>query len=171
MKKVTVQILLFFALVPFTALTQTTNPDALLNQMTGNWVLRGTIGGQQIIHDVTTSWVLGHKYLQLKEVSRDKDKIGKPSYEAHVYICWDQPINQYSCLWLDNSGSGGLNSKAVGHANLDDNKLEFIFKHNDEVILHTIFVYNAPAKNWQWQINGEKDGQMQPFADLKLTRE
>ena len=32
--------------------------DSLLDRLAGNWVLRGTIAGQQVVHDVSARWVL-----------------------------------------------------------------------------------------------------------------
>jgi len=38
----------------------TTFTDPLLDRLTGQWVLRGTIHGQQTAHDIDAAWVLGH---------------------------------------------------------------------------------------------------------------
>ena len=45
---------------------------ALLDKLTGTWVLRGTIEGKLTTHDVDVSWVLNHGYLRLHEVSRER---------------------------------------------------------------------------------------------------
>ena len=104
-------------LSPLSALAQqTTAQDSLLDRMVGKWVLQGTIAGSETTHDIIMEWVLGHQYVQLKEVSHEKDMNGNPLYEAIVFICWEQKLNQYSCLWLDNTGNGGLSTQAVGHA-------------------------------------------------------
>ena len=90
--------------------------DPLLDHMTGKWILRGTIDGKQTTHDVVVEWVLGHQYIRLHEVSREKQASGQPAYEAIVFVGWDQPSSQYACLWLDSTGGGGLKGQAIGHA-------------------------------------------------------
>ena len=90
--------------------------DVLLDRMTGKWVLQGSIAGSETTHDVEVAWVLGHQYVRLAEVSREKNSSGRPAYEAIVFIGWDKPSNTYACLWLDSSGGGGLSAQAIGHA-------------------------------------------------------
>ena len=172
MKTILIKILLLIGLTPFSALAQqTTSQDSLLDRMAGKWVLRGTIDGKETTHDINAVWVLDHEYIQLKEVSREKEMNGKPSYEAIVYICWEQKLNRYSCLWLDNTGNGGLAPQAVGHAKSNGDKLEFLFKGSDNSIFHTTFLYDRGTGTWQWLMDGEENGKMQPFARVKLTRE
>ncbi|HUN65772.1 MAG TPA: hypothetical protein VMW43_06680, partial [Bacteroidota bacterium] len=43
--------------------------DSLLDEFAGTWVLRGTIAGKQTTHDVSAEWILGHEYLQFREIS------------------------------------------------------------------------------------------------------
>ena len=62
---------------------------ALLEKMTGHWVLRGTIAKAQTTHDVDAQWVLDKEYIQIHEVSREKDASGKPAYEAIIHVVWD----------------------------------------------------------------------------------
>ncbi|HEX9105800.1 MAG TPA: hypothetical protein VF832_01195, partial [Longimicrobiales bacterium] len=61
-------------------------PDSLLEHMAGRWVLSGTIDRQQATHDVVAEWVLGHEYLRLSEVSRERAAAGGPAYEAIVFL-------------------------------------------------------------------------------------
>src|SRR5688572_4577920 len=41
---------------------QALHADSLFDRLVGNWVLRGTIAGQQTTHDVTFQWMLGRAY-------------------------------------------------------------------------------------------------------------
>jgi hypothetical protein len=170
MKTTLFKIILFTFLIPVSALAQTAVKDSLLERMAGKWLLQGTIEGKETTHDIITEWVLGHEYLQIKEVSHEKDGVGKPVYEAIVYIGVNQTLNQYSCLWLDNTGSGGLNSKAIGYAKGNGNKLEFVFNINQKSIFHTTFVYNRQEDTWQWLMDDEENDKWQSFAKMKLTR-
>jgi len=170
MKTILIKILVFVGLTPLVAFAQqTTSQDSLLNYMVGKWVLQGSIAGMETTHDIISEWVLNHQYIQIKEVSREKDKSGKPLYEAIVYICWEQKLNQYSCLWLDNSGNGGLSTQAIGHAKANGDKIELLFDI-DGSFFHTTFVYNKVTDTWQWLMDAEENGKLEPFARVKLTK-
>ncbi|MCX6170824.1 MAG: hypothetical protein NTX65_15900 [Ignavibacteriales bacterium] len=150
---------------------QTTFQDSLLDQMTGQWVLQGTIAGEETTHDVDIKWVLGHQYIQVHEISRDKNSNGEAMYEAIVFIGWDEKLNQYACLWLDVTGGGGLSAQAIAHAERDSNKMAFLFHGSDNSLFHTTFVYDSDSGTWQWVMDGEENGKLQSFARVKLTRE
>jgi hypothetical protein len=149
---------------------QTTFQDPLLDHMIGKWVLKGTIEGSVTTHDIDAEWVLGHQYVQLHEVSREKDAKGQAAYEAIVFIGWDQPSSQYACLWLDTTGGGGLTGQAIGHAKRSGDEIAFLFKAGDGSLFHTTFAYNKSTDTWQWLMDGEEKGKLQPFARVKLTR-
>ncbi len=145
--------------------------DSLLERMAGKWVLKGTIGGKQTTHDVTAQWVLAHQYLCIQEVSREKDSTGRPEYEATVYIGRDDTTAGFACLWLDNTGGTGLAGHAIGHGRRRGDRIPFLFKGKDGSRFHTTFVYIGQADSWQWVMDGEEGGKLQPFARLALTRE
>jgi hypothetical protein len=148
---------------------QTTFQDSLLERMVGKWVLRGTIAGALTTHDVDVEWVLAHQYLQINEISREKNPQGQPAYEAIVTIGWDQPANQYACLWLDATGGGGLSAQAIGHAKKDGDRIEFLFKGSDGSLFHTAFVYDRSSDSWRWLMDSEEHGDLEPFARVTLT--
>ena len=169
--KTIIKIILLLVLVSFPmSAQQTTFQDSLLDRMAGKWVLQGTIAGKETTHDIIAEWVLGHQYLQLHETSREKNANGEAEYEAIVYIGWDKPSSRYACLWLDVTGGGGLSAQAIGHAKRSGNKMAFLFKGSDGSIFHTTFVYNRGADAWQWSMDNEEKGKLQPFARVKLTR-
>ncbi len=149
---------------------QTSFQDSLLDHMVGTWVLEGTIAGQQTTHDVDFTWVLAHQYLQFHEISRERNADGSPAYEAIVYIGWDQMTNQYDCLWLDVTGGGGLTGQGIGHAKKGGDLLQFLFKSGDGSLFHTTFAYDRADDTWQWLMDAEDKGKLQPFARVKLTR-
>jgi hypothetical protein len=145
--------------------------DALLDQMAGNWVLEGTIGGAELTHDILAEWVLGHQYLRFHEVARETDSTGAPAYEAMVFIGWDEPTSSYACLWLDVTGGGGLSAEAIGHAKPNADELAFVFDTGEGGIIHTTFAYKRDTDTWQWLIDIEKDGECASFAKVTLTRQ
>jgi hypothetical protein len=108
--------------------------------------------------------------MRFTEVSREKDAKGQAAYEAIVFIGWDQASGQYACLWLDTTGGGGLTGQAIGHAKRDGDKIAFLFKGADGSLFHTTFVYDKSSDSWQWLMDGEEGGKLQPFARVKLTR-
>lgn len=171
MKRLGKIILLLVFILPVAAKSQqTTPPDSLLNKLTGSWVLKGTIAGQETIHDVTAKRVLNGQYIQLTEVSREKDGKENPAYEAVVYFCWQEPKKQYFCLWLDNTSNEGISNQVIGQAKQNGDKIELVFKYNDATKFYTTFIYDRNMDSWQWNMDGEEKGKLQPFARVKLTR-
>jgi hypothetical protein len=154
-----------------TSAQQTTFQDSLLDRMSGKWTLKGVIAGQETTHDISVSWILGHQYLQFSEVSHEKNPNGEPAYEALVFIGWDLQLKQYSCLWLDVTGGDGLKGEAIGHAERREDEIAFLFRGSDGSNFHTTFAYNRIKDTWQWLMDGEENGKLQPFARVKLTRE
>jgi len=159
-------------LLPLTATAQQTGlQDALLDFLAGNWVLRGTIAGTEATHDIVSEWVLGHYYLRLHEVSREKSDGGEPVYEAIVFIGRDEASNQYTCQWLDSTGGSGLTAEAFGHAKKSGDDLPFVFELGDGSIIFTTFAYKREDDTWQWLIDVERDGKRTTFARVTLTRQ
>ncbi len=171
MKRLSKIILLLVLMLPTaTRSQQTTQPDSLLNRLTGNWVLKGTIAGQETIHDVNAKWVLNGQYVQLTEVAREKDQKGNPVYEAIVYFCWQEPKKQYFCLWLDNTSNEGISNNVIGEAKHNGDKIEWVFRYGDGTKFYNAFLYDRNTDTWQWNMDGEEKGKLQPFARVKLTR-
>jgi hypothetical protein len=117
-----VMLSLFVSAQPQPASMQTVAPavpdETLLDHLTGNWILHGTIAGKETTHDVDSEWVLNHEYVRIHEVSREKNGAGQPAYEAIVYIAWDAAAKEYLCLWLDSTSGGGL-SGPIAHGKRD----------------------------------------------------
>ena len=149
---------------------QTSFQYSLLDHMVGRWVLQGTIAGKETTHDIVAEWVLGHQYLQFHETSREKNANGGTEYEAIVFIGWDQPSSQYTCLWLDVTGGGGLSAQSIGHAKPNGDEIAFVFKGSDGSVFLTTFMYGRSTNTWHWLMDNEENGKMQPFARVELTR-
>jgi hypothetical protein len=133
-------------------------------------VLNGTIAGQETIHDIDAKRVLNGQYIQLKEVSREKDEKGNPLYDAIIYICWQEAKKQYFCLWLDNTSNEGISNQILGLAKLNGDKIEMVFKFSDTNQFRTSFLYDRDTDTWQWIMDGEENGKLRPFARVKLTK-
>jgi len=145
-------------------------PETLLDHMIGSWILRGNVEGRETTHDVTAEWILGHEYVQIHEVSREKDAQGRPQYEAVILIERNPKSGEYACQWLDSTGGGALFTQVIGHGERDGDKIPFLFKMNDGSLFHNTFVYNSAGDTWQWILDGEEKGKLKPFARLELKK-
>ncbi len=145
--------------------------DELLDHMAGNWVMRGTIGGTQVTHDLVAGWVLGHQYLRFHEVAREVDSEGVPAYEAIVFIGWNESIGRYTCLWLDVTGSGARFPEGTGYAEPAIDELVFVFDTGDDSAIHTTFTYDRESDVWHWLIEIDRGAKHSTFARVSLTRQ
>lgn len=166
-------ILGIVALIALAALStsaqQPPRQDPLLDHMTGNWILQGTVTGTETTHDVDADWVLRHEYVRIHETSREKNAQGQPLYEAIVFIGWDTASSQYTCLWLDTTGGNGLSRDAIGHGKRNGDEISFFFESKDGNF-HTTFAYYKSDDTWRWIMDNDMSGKLSPFARLKLAR-
>jgi hypothetical protein len=153
-----------------TAQNQSLAPLNLLDRMTGSWVLKGTIGGKQVTHDVEAAWVLRREYMQIHEVSREKDADGQPSYEAIIFLSWDPKAGQYTCLWLDSTSGAGLTNGVTRKASPAPNSIPLVFTLSATESIHTTFAYADARDTWRWIIDDITNGKTDRFADVELTR-
>ncbi len=161
----------FVVLVGSTFADQTTFQDSLLDRLIGRWILKGEIARKQTIHDVTSEWVLGHQYVRLHEVSREKDSKGHPAYEASVFIGWDQSSGEYACLWLDSTSSSGFSTEGVGRARRIGEDIPFVFSDtNHQVTFRNTFSYDKQTDSWAWRMDNVRNGKDVPFGRVKLTK-
>jgi len=143
----------------------------LLDRLAGNWVLTGTIGGKQTTHDVHAGWVLRREYLQIHEISREKNANGEPAYEAIILVSWDPKANQYACLWMDSTAGGALTSPVTCRATpAADDSIPFVFTLSPTESLHTTFAYRRATDQWRWTIDDQTNGKTDRFADVALSR-
>ncbi len=141
----------------------------LLDHLAGKWVLRGEITGQETTHDVEAGWVLDHHYLEIHEVSREKNQNGKPQYQATIYIGWNEPTKQYAAVWLDTYG--GISPGSIGIADPKENELTFVFRdEKGSVTFRNAFFYDGEGNSWVWRMDNVEGGVSKPFARLTLTR-
>lgn len=152
------------------AQNQSPDPVKLLDRLAGIWILQGTIAGKQTTHDVQARWVLRHEYLELHEISREKEAGGEPAYEAIVLFSWDSKANQFACLWLDSTAGGALTSQTVCRATPSGNSIPFIFSISPTESIHTTFAYHPATDTWQWLIDDESNGKTDHFANVSLSR-
>jgi hypothetical protein len=162
--------LALFAFVATPVQAQSVQPDSLLNRLVGTWVLRGTISGEQVVHDVTCKWVLGAGYVEIHEVSRQKTPGGTPAYEAIVYVGRDPKTRMYSVLWLDNTAFGAFAPAGTGHGMAAGDSIPFVFGGPPTDRILNTFVFRRATDTWEWHIDNEGPGGRRVFARVTLTR-
>jgi hypothetical protein len=145
--------------------------DRLLDHLVGRWVLSGTIAGKNTTHDVSAERVLRNGYVRIHETSREVDAKGAPAYEAIVFISFDSTSGDYSCLWLDSTGNGGLSAEAIGHAKASTNTIPFIFKdQGGHLSFENTFSYDKATDTWSWELNNVQNGKREPFGRVRLVK-
>jgi len=142
----------------------------LLDQLAGSWLMKGTIDGKAVTHDVSAEWILSREYLQIHELSREKNDKGGPFYEAMILIEWDTKRKQYACLWLDTTSGGGLSGEGLGRAMEAGDSIPIVITIGGREAIHTTFAYERAADAWHWTIDDVSKGKPERFADLRLTR-
>lgn len=146
-------------------------PEPLIDKLTGDWVMTGTIGAEQVVHDVKGDWILGRRYLRIHEVSREKEGDGGPVYEAWIHIAWDGANAEFVVMWLDNTGTTNFSADGVGHGRPDGDRIPFAWRLADGSGIHNTFAYERASDTWTWTIdNVDKSGNSSPFARVSLRR-
>lgn len=146
------------------------SPRSLFEHMAGRWVLRGTIDQQQTTHDVDAGFILNRGYVQIHEVSREKDAKGAPAYEAFVTIAVDTATGEFAALWLDNTATGLFMPDGVGRAKASGDSIPFLFGSGQNAF-HNTFIYSPSTDSWRWIMDNESNGKLQPFARVTLTKQ
>ena len=159
--------LIAFCAAPVSA-QQATFTDPLLDRLVGHWVLNGQMDKGETTHDISAEWVLAHQYLELHEVSRDKNEDGAPAYQATVFIGWDAKLKVYDCVWLDDYGS--ISTQSLGYATPSGDSIAFVFQDRDDANkFHTTFTWRKDG-TWAMDMDAEADGKLLPFARTVLAR-
>ena len=146
--------------------------EALMDHMVGEWLMTGTIAGEQVTHDVDAEWILGRRYVRLHEVSRERDEDGGLAYEAWIHVAWDAENEEYVVMWLDNTGTTNFAAEGVGHGKPDGVRIPFVWSFADGTGIHNTFEYDPEGDTWSWTIdNVDESGRAVAFARLHLERQ
>lgn len=149
----------------------TSKPDSVLDKLEGEWVMTGTIAGEEVTHDVYVDRILKRQYLRIHELSREKEADGQPAYEAWIHIAWDKEKAEYVVMWLDNTATTNFAPEGVGHGKPDGDRIPFVWKLADGSGIHNTFKYDRASDIWTWEIdNVETSKKSSPFARLTLKR-
>ena len=163
-------LIVALSLAPAVSAQTLAERGTVLDHLSGQWVMTGTIAGQQVVHDIAAEWVLGGHYLYIHELARERDENGMPAYEARVYIGWDASSERLVCLWLDVTGGGGLTPEGFGYGTAEGERIPFVWGEGTGSGIHNTFTYQPEQDSWAWQIDNVHDGEISNFARLALHR-
>lgn len=149
----------------------TEKQEHLMDRMTGDWVMQGTIDHVAMTNDVYVDRILNRQYVRVHQISREKDAAGMPTYEAWIHIAWDPKHGEYVVLWLDNTGVTDFSADGVGHGKPVGDQIPFIWKLADGSGIHNTFSYERASDTWTWKIdNLDESGKSSPFGRVTLIR-
>jgi hypothetical protein len=137
--------------------------DPLLDQLTGAWLVTGTVREIPIKYTLTGEWVLKHQFVRLDM----RDELTPPSYEASVFIGFDSATRMYVAHWLD--AWGGRFSETLGFGAKSGPTIRFRFDYPDGPC-QTTFTLN-PDKTWTLSmVDRDKAGNSRQLAQYSLQR-
>jgi len=138
--------------------------DDLLDTLVGKWVLTRKIRGQEVRNTLEAEWVLNHQFLQINM----KDMATPPTYEAKVFIGYDNTSERYVAHWID--VYGGRFSETLAYGRRDGDSILLNFEYPDGPF-HNELTWNATAKGWTFMMQRKNaSGQWVPFAQDSLRR-
>jgi hypothetical protein len=138
--------------------------DDLLNNLVGAWKLKREIRSRTAENTVTVEWVLNHQFLRIHM----KDVKKPPTYEAMVFVGFDNTSERYVVHWID--VFGGRFSETLGYGTRSGNSIKFVFEYPDGPF-HNTFTWTPETKSWRFLMEQKnKAGMWVKFAEDTLTR-
>lgn len=137
--------------------------DSLVDHLSGDWIMSGTVGRRAVTYRVHAEWVLNHQFLRIAM----RDTARTPEYEAHVYLGRDNTSERYVAHWLD--VFGGRWSETPGYGTRAGNAIEFVFEYPDGPF-RTTFTWDG-ANGWSVLMRQRAaSGGWQMFGQWTLQR-
>jgi len=138
--------------------------DEFIDNLVGKWKLTRKFKSRTVDNNVNAEWVLNHQFLLLHM----KDVNNPPTYEAMVYIGYDNTSERYVVHWID--VFGGRFSETLGYGTRSGNSIKFVFEYPDGPF-HNTFNWNPDAKSWTFIMQQkDKTGKWTIFAEDILQR-
>ena len=140
--------------------------DPLLDNLVGDWHVARKFGsGRTAENTVHAEWVLGHQFLELHY----RDAETPPTYEAMVFIGFDNKLHRYVMHWID--VYGGTRSQTLGTGTLDEIAHTIYFQFNyPEAQFMNAYAYDPASKTWTSVMRQKSKGPWTLFAEDKFTR-
>src|SRR5690242_16492297 len=84
--------------------------------------------------------------------------------------CWPRSSGDYTCLWLDSTGSWGISAEAIGRAKPNASAIPFGFKDPDgSVTFENTFSYDPVRGTRMWTMDNVENGKHKPFGRVTLV--
>ena len=136
--------------------------DELMDKLVGNWKLTRKIRGRTVENTVRAEWVLNHQFLLVHM----KDVAVPSTYEAMVFIGYDNTSERYVVHWLDHFG--GRFSETLGYGVRSGNSIKFVFEYPDGPF-HNTFTWDEKTGDWDFLLQTkDKTGKWVVFAEDTL---
>src|SRR5260370_34605181 len=100
--------------------------DDLLDNLQGQWTLKGTLVGHPGDAELDAVWVLNHQFLKIHEKGTAAIP-GRPLYEAEVYVGYDNASERYVAHWIDIYG--GRLSETLSYGNRTGDSISVTFEY------------------------------------------
>jgi Protein of unknown function (DUF1579) len=141
--------------------------DELLDNLQGKWKIYGIIMGKPREMELTAEWVLNHQFLFVHE--QDAATVeGKQSYDANIYIGYDNASERYVIHWIDIFG--GRFSETLGYGTRSGSSIKFVFEYPDGPF-HNTFTWNPETKTWRFLLEQKNaEGKWTVFADQTANK-
>jgi hypothetical protein len=138
--------------------------DDLLDNLAGDWKLTRKMRGQSAENHVKAEWVLNHQFLLVHM----KDVASPSTYEAMVFIGYDNASERYVAHWID--VFGGRFSETLGYGKRSGNVIKLIFEYPDGPF-HNTFTWNPETRTWTSLMEQKNQaGKWGVFAEDTLRR-
>ena len=138
--------------------------DELLENLVGDWKLSRQIRGRTVENSAKVEWILNHQFLRIHM----KDVQTPSTYEAMVFVGYDNASERYVVHWID--VFGGRFSETLGYGKRDGNSIKFVFEYPDG-LFHNTFTWNAADKTWTFLMEQKnQQGKWTRFAEDRLRR-
>jgi hypothetical protein len=136
--------------------------DDLLEQLTGAWMVTGTVREQPVREFLTANWTLDHQFLRIH-----RKQIDGP-YESLMYIGYDRLSERYVAHLLDTFGARG--SETLGYGIRSGSQIEFVFEYPSGPYHYTL-KWDPGDKTWKWVLESKnRQGQWTVFSTQILHR-
>ena len=140
--------------------------DTLLDHLAGTWRVTRLRGTQTLVTTADAVWVLNHQFLRLHY---HDDSVTVASYEAMVFIGYDNTSERYVAHWLDIFG--GRWSETLGYGTRVVNGIRFVFEYPDGPFVNTL-AFDAAGNEWSTVMRQRNArGEWTTFAEERFRRQ
>jgi hypothetical protein len=140
--------------------------DEFLDNLVGEWNLRGKMGDVTLFQKAVGRWVLDDLFLELRFTAIQVGKEGNPPYEAIYFIGRDKKTGNYVLNLFDTFGVTARPVPGIGK--LEGDAIRFVFKY-DTGLFTNVFRWHSKQHSWTMLLTSKEEGKTKVFAEKKMT--